>query len=369
MAERKDHERLKQLIIDNRPKLLHVSKAKAAKMVRTLIDLYLDMEARTGVEIQLCKDCIEWATNEKRIFLRQNLQARLVELYFTFNQYQDGIDLASKLLDELKKVDDKSLLVEVFLHESRIYHALGNISKARASLTSARTTVTTIYCPPKLQAQLDLQSGIIHASEEKDFKTAYSYFYEAFEGFDSVTSPHALRALKYMLLCKIIMNQADEVKSIVSGKLALKYNGRDVDALKNIATAYHEKQLLVYKKHVEEYKDVFESDPVMVHHLKKLYEKLMEQNLCRVVQPYSTVHVSKVAELIKLPEADVEKKLSQMILDRLLRGTIDQGSGVLELFQTDDKDKTYEAVLETIQNLEKVMTCLYEKSKKLTYLN
>ena len=261
-------------------------------MVRTLIDLYLDMEAKTGVEIQLCKDCIEWATTEKRIFLRQNLQARLVELYFTFGQFQDGIDLAAKLLDELKKVDDKSLLVEVFLHESRIYHALSNISKARASLTSARTTVTTIYCPPKLQAQLDLQSGIIHASEEKDFKTAYSYFYEAFEGFDSVSSPHALRALKYMLLCKIIMNQADEVKSIVSGKLALKYNGRDIDALKNIATAYHEKQLLVYKNYVQEYSDVFQSDPVMVHHLKKLYERLMEQNLCRVVQPYSTVHVS-----------------------------------------------------------------------------
>jgi len=369
MALRKDHENLRQLIIENRPKLLLVSKAKAAKMVRTLIDLYLDMEARTGMEIQLCKDCIEWATTEKRIFLRQNLQARLVELYFNFGQYQDGIDLAAKLLDELKKVDDKSLLVEVFLHESRIYHALNNISKARASLTSARTTVTTIYCPPKLQAQLDLQSGIIHASEEKDFKTAYSYFYEAFEGFDSVSSPHALRALKYMLLCKIIMNQADEVRSIVSGKLALKYNGRDIDALKSVSSAYHEKQLLTYKNHVQQYKDVFEADKIMVHHLKKLYDKLMEQNLCRVVQPYSKVHVNKVAELIELPESDVEKKLSQMILDGALRGTIDQGSGVLELFQMDDKDKTYESILETVLSLEKVMNCLYDKSKKLTYLN
>ena len=298
MAKVKDHEQLRQLIIDNRPKLLQVSKAKAAKMVRTLIDLYLDMEAHTGVEIQLCKDCIEWATTLKRIFLRQNLEARLVELYFTFGQYQDGIDLAAKLLDELKKVDDKSLLVEVFLHESRIFHALNNLSKARASLTSARTTVTTIYCPPKLQAQLDLQSGIIHASEEKDFKTAYSYFYEAFEGFDSVSSSHALRALKYMLLCKIIMGQAEEVKSIVSGKLALKYNGRDVEVLKKIATAYHEKQLLTYKSYIEESKDIFEGDRIMTHHLNKLYDRLMEQNLCRVVQPYSTVHVSSTIHLI-----------------------------------------------------------------------
>ena len=62
----------------------------------------------------------------------------------------------------------------------------------------------------------------------------------------------------------------------------------------------------------------------------------------------------------------VERKLSQMILDKKFNGILDQGDGVLIIFDETAKDKTYESALETIQSMGKVVDSLYGKVKKLT---
>lgn len=222
-----------ELIKQTRPFLQCISKAKAAKLVRNLLDLYIETHtvSHDNAAVNLCKECIEWAKEDKRTFLRQALEARLVALYIDSQSYTEALQLGSRLVRELKKLDDKALLMEVQLFESRTYHALNNIPKSRAALTSARTTASGIYCPPKLQSALDLQSGILHG-EEGDFKTGYSYFYEAFEGYDSIDNSNAVVSLKYMLLCKIMINNPDDVQSIISGKLALRYAGQHIEAMK-----------------------------------------------------------------------------------------------------------------------------------------
>jgi len=356
---------LADLIRSVRPFLNQISKAKAAKLVRQLVDLFLDMETKTGLEVQLCLECIEWAKVEKRSFLRQSLESRLISLYYETKQYENALQLNSQLLKELKKMDDKNLLVEVQLLESKTYHALSN-SKARAALTSARTTANAIYCPPKLQAALDLQSGILHAADERDFKTAFSYYYEAFEGYDSVDNPKAVVALKYMLLSKIMLNMPEDVQSITMGKLALKYAGKDIEALKTIAKASHKRSLADFQEALITYKSELVDDPIINAHLKSLYDNMLEQNLCRIIEPYSRVQVKHISSLISLPLETVEKKLSQMILDKKFSGILDQGEGVLIIFEDCASDKTYESALETIQSMGKVVDSLYQKAKKLS---
>ncbi|VDM37678.1 unnamed protein product [Toxocara canis] len=313
LAKNKRTHELRNMIENTRPFLVSLGKAKAAKLVRNLVDLCLMIDDQDGD--------IKWATEQNRTFLRQTLQARLVRLYNDLRRYQHAQQLANQLVRELKKVDDKDVIVEVQLEESKACYHLGNLSKARAALTSARTTANSIYMPPRMQAALDMQSGILHAADERDFKTAFSYFYEAFEGYDTVGDKcDAMRALKYMLLSKVMLDTPDEVSTILSAKLALKYSGSDLEAMRAIADAAKKRSLADFNAAFGRYREELQCDAVVKKHFNSLSDSMLEKDLCRIIEPYCYVQISHIASQIGLDKDKVEKKLSQMILDKKFSG-------------------------------------------------
>jgi 26S proteasome regulatory subunit N6 len=343
-----------------RPFFATIPKARTAKIVRGLLDAVAKADGDDAAELQfaLCHDTIAWCNEEKRTFLRQRVEGRLASLYLANSRFADALSVINGLLKEVKRLDDKAHLLEVQLVESRIHHALRNLPRARAALTSARTTANAIYVPLILQAEIDMQAGII-AAEEKDYKTAFSYFYEGFEGFMSLQDDRAVSNLKYMLLTKVMTGKAEDVPSIVNGTVALKYAGRQVDAMKSVATAHAARSLEQFESTLTEYKAELSDDPIVHAHLNALYDTLKENNLSRIIEPFSRVEIAHVAELINLPLDDVEHKLSQMILDKKLNGILDQGAGCLIVFDDVPVSSTYQASLDTLTSIDNVVDSLF----------
>eukprot|EP01125_Pyxidicula_operculata_P010102 TRINITY_DN3327_c0_g1_i1.p2 TRINITY_DN3327_c0_g1~~TRINITY_DN3327_c0_g1_i1.p2 ORF type:complete len:427 (-),score=119.77 TRINITY_DN3327_c0_g1_i1:23-1303(-) len=365
----KDAVAIQKLVAKLRPYFDSIPKARTGKLVRGLIDEASKVPGSGETVIELCKESIEWSENEGRSFLRQSLQTKLAEAYFEVGKYQDAIKIISPLLKEIKKLDDKRVLVDIHLLESRIQHQLRHLPKSRASLTSARTAANAIYCPPKLQAELDLQTGTLHA-EEKDYKTAYSYFYEGYENYQANSGEEAARkaklCLKYMLLTKIMSEAgSDDLQNLTQGKLAEQFAHLDLTAMMEIAKSYSNSSLLKYKEAIDKHKDELERDPVIHRHLKDMYQKMFERNLLRIVLPFSQVEIDHVAKLIELDVPTVEKKLSQMILDKKLLGILDQGNGCLILFEEQEEDQTYKSTLETVKNIGTVVDSLHTRARKL----
>jgi 26S proteasome regulatory subunit N6 len=352
-----------------------VSKAKTAKLVRQIMDIVSQSNASLVEQEKLARSILEWTIAQKRSFLRQRVQTKLASILYHQERYTESLTMIDALLQELKKLDDKQLLVETHLLESQLLFALRNIPKSKAALTASRTAANAIYVTPALQAAIDLQSGTLH-TKEGDYTTAHSYFLEAFEQLDQMNDhAGAMQSLKYMMLCKILASLRKAlslgapvvIEAMVTAKQAVQYAGLDLTAMQAVARATESRNLKQLEQVLRQYPDQLAADLLIQHHLDLLQEQLLESNLLRIIQPYSCVEIVHVAECIELDVAVTERKLSQMILDGNLSGILDQGAGQLHVYEdhVQTSADALEKGLQIVHNMDSVVTSLFDRSKAL----
>ncbi|KAF1741872.1 LOW QUALITY PROTEIN: hypothetical protein MXB_3486, partial [Myxobolus squamalis] len=297
-------------------------------------------------------ECVEWAKNDKKTFLCQIFEIKLAYFLYETNRFSEAVELGERLVFDFKKMSYKDELIEILIVMCKIYFSMGNYQKCRAFLTSVRTTANTTHLSSKIQAQIDLLTGSVHC-KETDYVTSYSYFYEAFENtyqlFDNIENRAAIKALKYMLFCKIMIGRPEDVPTVLSGKLSLKYKSRELDAMKAVASVLKIKNLNAMKAVLKEYEPELINDSVIKVHLKGLHDTLFENNLLMVIEPYSIV------------EAEVINRIARMILDGKLNATLDQGFGTLQVFPYKQDDAFYEKCNQSLKSLSNVVEVLKKR--------
>ena len=65
-----------------------------------------------------------------------------------------------------------------------------------------------------------------------------------------------------------------------------------------------------------------------------------------------------------MPVERVLTKLSEMILDEKIKGTLDQGRNCLMLFEEEESTEMFQHALTTFNNLDGVLDSLYDKTHK-----
>lgn len=338
-----------------------------AKLFRELLEALSPFPNPIPAEYEnLSKFVLQWSLSSNISFLQSKAELKLAEILGRRNQLRQAVKYVESVIKDARAIDDKHLLVEAHLLETKLQFKMENMPKAKSALTACRANSNSVFCSTLLIAEIETTAGMIHIFEN-DYKIAYSYFYEAFEMFhQNKQDERALANFQYIVLTKIMSDLDDEADNLFKGRFGLIYGERGFSpVMAKILNANKKKSLVELERILAEHGAQIKEDAIISSQINLLYENLLEKNILKLTKPYTKVQLAYLSLKLGVGVGRIEKKISEMILDEKLRGTLDQGIGNLILFREDDLDPMYSHSLRIFENMETVLEALFDKSKKL----
>jgi 26S proteasome regulatory subunit N6 len=355
MISRKEYTEIASTICDLRSVWKNITTARVTKIIKRLFDVVPYLHEDFSQILGLLDTLVSWAERDGKKMLKLDLECKRIYALLRMGRNHDVLKQTGPVIRELKKYEDKLNLITIFVYESKAFYETRNVSRSKSSLTSARALAVSAYCPSKLQAQIDLLSGM-YICDDRNYSTAFSYFMEALEGFSlDKAYEEAAVALRYLVMSKILARKLDEIGVVMKNKHAQRHlSDRAVTILLEIGESCKNRDLKVYSEVLSRDSGFIREDPFICSHLEFLYDILLENNIIKIIEPYADVRIEFIASKLDFDSATIESKLRKMILDRAINGILDHVNQCLILHE---EKKEVDFIGECIQQID-VLDCI-----------
>ncbi|KAG8629377.1 hypothetical protein KVT40_003242 [Elsinoe batatas] len=279
------------------------------------------------------------STNNERLWLKTN--TKLARLWLDQKDYRRLTDKVRELHKACQREDGSddpskgTYSLEVYALEILMYAETRNNKRLKA-LYQRALKVRSAVPHPKIMGIIRECGGKMHMSEE-NWKEAQSDFFESFRNYDEAGSLQRIQVLKYLVLTTMLMRS--DINPFDSQETKPYRNDPRIAAMTELVDAYQRDDIHRYENILQKNQDLL-SDSFIAENIDEVTRNMRTKAVLKLVAPYTRFRLSFVAKQLKISAQEVQEIVGFLIMDKQLRGKINQDAGTVEIESSADKDRT-----------------------------
>ena len=279
------------------------------------------------------------STNNERLWLKTNI--KLARLWLDRKQYSQLIKKVRDLHAACQRedgTDDPSkgtYALEIYALEIQMYADTKNNKRLKA-LYQRALKVRSAVPHPKVMGIIRECGGKMHMSEE-NWKEAQTDFFESFRNYDEAGSLQRIQVLKYLVLTTMLMKS--DINPFESQETKPYKNDSRISVMTDLVYAYQHNDIHGYEAILEKNKDLLE-DPFIAENIDEVTRSLRITGVLKLLAPYTRFSLDFIAKKLNISVGEVQDIVAYLIVDKKLDAKINQQTGIVEINDQADADRT-----------------------------
>ena len=145
-----------------------------------------------------------------------------------------------------------------------------------------------------------------------------------------------IQVLKYLVLSTML--SGSDINPFDSQETKPYQNDPRISTMTNLVNAYQREDIHEYEKILQDNKDLLQ-DPFIAENIDEVTRNVRTKAVVKLVAPYTRFTLAFISKQLKISLPEVQEIVGFLIVDKRLRGKINQQNGTVEIESSTDMDR------------------------------